>query len=83
MSVTVQKSGNVQGKTIKLEEQCTWTDYYTGEGMQGTGTRERNVQEQTISQGKEMFRDRQFHGGKECLGTDHYLEIHFKSVSRA
>ncbi len=63
---------NVQGQTITLEKECT-----------GTGTRERNVQEQTISQGKEMFRDRQFHRGKECLGTDHYLEIHFKSVSRA
>ena len=85
MSVTVQKSGNVQGKTIKLEEQCTWTDYYTGEGMyrdrhkgkecSGTDifTGKRNVQGQTISQGKGMFRDR------PLLGNS--FQICFKGMS--
>ena len=29
-----------------------------------------------------MYRDRQFHRGKECSGTDNYLEFHFKSVSK-
>ena len=59
MSVTVHKSGNVQGQTITQVKKCTGTDYSTGGwNLQGHTVSQVNgmyEQGQTISQGKRML----------------------------